>query len=53
MATLIKQNMSLGLAYTVSEVSLLSSWQEKRQHAGRHGAREGAESSMSGLARSE
>jgi hypothetical protein len=46
-ATYIKVDISPGLAYIFKSSSSLSSWWEAWQHAGRHGAGEGAESSTS------
>jgi hypothetical protein len=47
MTTHIKENSSLGLAYS-SEASPLLSWQKSWQHKGRHGAGEVAEIFTSG-----
>ena len=46
MATLNKENISLGLAYKFG-ISPLSSYQEAWQLTGRYGAEEGAKSSIS------
>jgi hypothetical protein len=40
MATLIKENISLELSFTVQRFSPLSSWWEAWRHAGRRGAGE-------------
>jgi hypothetical protein len=45
MATLIKESIYLGLAYSFRDlVHCQSSWQETQQHGGRQGAGEGADS---------
>jgi len=50
MATLIKENIYLGLNLQVQRFSPLLSWQEEWWYTGRHGTGETAESSTSGSA---